>query len=199
MRTNLMSPLWLVFALVLPQGCGASDDSVSVGELSSECAEEPGIGQVISRSPPEPRALPGLLLAHDSLSPTLGPLADFPVVPADTGYLCRGDAECMSGHCFDGVCCASPCGGVCEACNLPGLAGFCTFLPEGANPRSECGVSGCFAGSQEVFSCDGAGACQVKVDPCRPYACGEVACNVDCRGDADCVEGAHCVAEKCVL
>lgn len=202
MRTNLMSPLWLVsLSLAVGAGCGASSDSdsIPVAQSIAECAEEPSVGTVISKTPPDPRAVPGPLMSDEIAKPELGPLADFPVVPADIGHFCRGGAECKSGQCFDGVCCATSCGNPCEACNVPGLAGFCTLHPEGTDPEFECGSPGCYDGLQEVFSCNGAGACQLKVDSCREYACGETACFSECRTNAECAAGAECVAEQCVL
>lgn len=198
MRTNPMSPLWLVFCLALAAGCSSSNDSVGVAESASECAEEPSVGEVISRSPPDPRALPGPPMAYEIVSPELGPLAEFPVVPLDVGHMCRAGGDCKSGHCYDGVCCAGACGDLCEACNLPGNIGFCTLHPAGTNPENECGSPGCYDERQEIFSCDGAGSCQVQVESCRPYACGETACFDDCRDSADCAAGAQCVAEQCV-
>src|SRR6185503_14031468 len=36
----------------------------------------------------------------------------------DQGQGCGGDNQCITGHCKDGVCCDTGCGGTCESCNL---------------------------------------------------------------------------------
>jgi hypothetical protein len=89
---------------------------------------------------------------------------------------CTEDAQCQSGHCADGVCCASACQGPCLSCNQLGLAGTCTPVAAGsADPRglcsdsragnpSSCGASG---------ACDGAGKCALYAAEtiCTPPAC----------------------------
>jgi hypothetical protein len=45
----------------------------------------------------------------------------------DAGKSCLGDGQCKSQHCQQDVCCDRACTGDCEACNLPGTAGKCTF------------------------------------------------------------------------
>jgi hypothetical protein len=64
---------------------------------------------------------------------------------------CAGDGACGSGHCVDGLCCATACG-VCQACNLGASAGACAAVKGVADPDSCSGVK----------TCDAAGACVPK-------------------------------------
>jgi len=66
------------------------------------------------------------------------------------GDTCTAPGECLSGNCVDGVCCDKPCTGPCQACNLPGFVGGCTFVAFNTDPHGDC--STCKA-------CNGAGAC----------------------------------------
>lgn len=40
--------------------------------------------------------------------------------PGENGKTCKGDDECLSGFCTDGVCCNAKCDGQCEACRRTG-------------------------------------------------------------------------------
>ena len=64
------------------------------------------------------------------------------------GAACAVRSQCASGFCVDGVCCASACAGVCQACNLSGSLGTCRAAPAG----TACGSAGAV--------CNGAGACE---------------------------------------
>ncbi len=78
----------------------------------------------------------------------------------DMGRSCVADGECASGLCTDGVCCRTRCGGTCEACNLPGRAGFCDPVPDGLDPDDECpqeSASGC----RYTGACSGARTCRL--------------------------------------
>lgn len=80
------------------------------------------------------------------------PPADALVVPTDArqtadtspaelsanGTACTAGTACRSGRCIDGVCCDSPCDGVCEKCDIAGSEGKCTPVPDGADPDEEC-------------------------------------------------------------
>jgi hypothetical protein len=48
--------------------------------------------------------------------------------------LCSANAECLTGVCAQGVCCASQCDGVCSSCALPGSMGTCTPVPASQRP-----------------------------------------------------------------
>lgn len=64
------------------------------------------------------------------------------------GDSCSTDGDCPSNHCVDGVCCDTACDGTCEACDLSGTVGTCTYLP---NYEEESGCTaqcyGCSDGS----------------------------------------------------
>jgi hypothetical protein len=96
-----------------------------------------------------------------------------------TGSGCSFDYECLSEACVDGVCCASACDGICEACAsaLTGDAdGVCAPIPDGDDPAFEC--SG-------TFGCDGARECVAGAE--NGVACGQ---NEQCAS-------AHCVDDVC--
>jgi hypothetical protein len=48
-----------------------------------------------------------------------------------------------SKQCVDGYCCSSACSGTCEACNLGGSKGTCTFISSGQDPSNECAATPC--------------------------------------------------------
>ncbi|MDC3956593.1 hypothetical protein [Polyangium jinanense] len=93
---------------------------------------------------------------------------------AAQGKLCGADAECLSGHCVDGVCCDTDCTGTCMACDLAATPGVCSFVASGQTDDT-C------TGADEV--CDGAGACKT--------AQGKL-----CGADAECLSG-NCVDGVC--
>ncbi len=71
------------------------------------------------------------------------------VCKKNNGTACASEAECLSGHCPDSVCCEVACDGPCEACDLTPFEGTCTPHGVATDPDQECndGV------------CNGAGAC----------------------------------------
>jgi hypothetical protein len=117
------------------------------------------------------------------------------------GQRCGTGDECDSTLCVDGFCCGSPCGGLCEACDIPGKEGTCTPMSAGTasgtcaqQPVSSCGFDGtcdgnggcrrypagiackaatCQAGSWlPPSACDGQGICVVASPvDCAPYVC----------------------------
>ena len=93
-----------------------------------------------------------------------------------TGSLCALAAECLSGHCTDGVCCNTACGSICKACDTPGSAGVCTNVPFGQGDVGTC--------SGITQTCDGAGACKLV----NGQAC---AAQFDCVSGF-CVDGVCC-------
>lgn len=70
---------------------------------------------------------------------------------AQSGSACALAVDCLSGNCVDGVCCTTPCGGICQACNVAGSIGTCAFIPDGTDPSNEC------AGPS---ICNGGGGCR---------------------------------------
>ena len=92
------------------------------------------------------------------------------------GVACTTAAECNSGFCAQGVCCATACTGTCQSCALGGSAGTCTSVPTGQapTPATQCmdaGVATC--GTNGL--CNGSGACQL-------YANGTVCVTGNCTG-----------------
>src|SRR5690606_29232871 len=55
------------------------------------------------------------------------------------GSSCSSDAQCNSGFCVDGVCCNTACNGACDACNLTGNVGTCSFSPATTVCRASAG------------------------------------------------------------
>jgi len=75
------------------------------------------------------------------------------------GQTCTASAECASGFCVDGVCCDKACNGACQACNITGFVGNCTFHAYLSDPDNDCPA---------CVVCNGAGACvnaAVGTDP----------------------------------
>ncbi|MCC7111507.1 MAG: hypothetical protein IT382_19590, partial [Deltaproteobacteria bacterium] len=82
---------------------------------------------------------------------------------------CTAAEQCRSGHCEDGVCCATACDGPCDACDAPSAVGTC-------QPRAR-GTPG--------------------VPSCVPYTCpGEsVSCATTCAS-APCSAGHACTSDS---
>jgi len=78
------------------------------------------------------------------------------------GTSCMADKQCSNGHCADGVCCNSACGGTCQACTAAlkgfGQNGTCANILVGNDPDSECPDQGALTCGANG-SCDGNGAC----------------------------------------
>ncbi len=93
------------------------------------------------------------------------------------GQTCTADADCVNGHCADGVCCATTCTGACRSCAVPGSLGTCTSIAAGgADPHGVCkDVTAAMCGTDG--KCDGAGAC-------RKYPVGTVCAPESCSGSS---------------
>src|SRR5262245_42234099 len=52
-----------------------------------------------------------------------------------TGQSCSAPDDCLSGFCFDGVCCATDCSGPCSSCASQGGVGICLPAEAGSDPR----------------------------------------------------------------
>lgn len=86
------------------------------------------------------------------------------------GTKCDGPDQCISGYCTDGVCCNRPCGGACEACDLPGSEGTCGAAS--GTPRTGHST-------------------------CAPYVtCDKGACVQTCSSDAECSTGNVCFTDR---
>ena len=65
---------------------------------------------------------------------------------------CERGRQCLSGHCFDGVCCDAECLGSCQACDVPFHVGTCFFVGTENHHEPPHPFSG-------RVPCDGEGAC----------------------------------------
>jgi hypothetical protein len=122
-------------------------------------------------------------------------------VGGDPGDFCSGAVQCDSGYCVDGVCCTTPCNGVCQACNLSGN-GTCQTVPNGY----ECADSDLCDGTEvcqngqcvdgQPLQCANANACTVDycdpVEGCKhdPLLDGTSCADGNpCNGDETCLRG----------
>jgi subtilisin-like proprotein convertase family protein len=117
------------------------------------------------------------------------------------GQTCSGETagyECQSGLCVDGICCATACDGLCEACNVTGKLGICTAIPANTDPANEC-TTACNA-------CDGNRACGAVTpgtDPTDDCAASlQTSCGLDgtCGAGGVCrswLDGTVCTAQTC--
>jgi hypothetical protein len=124
---------------------------------------------------------------------------------------CQVDLDCATGHCVDGVCCDTACGGGdpgdCQACSAAAGApadGTCASLDGVACEGGECSEAGvCQAGAcaapakPDGAPCD-AGACQ-EAGACQAGACVAPPApdGTACPAAGDCVEGGVCQAGAC--
>jgi uncharacterized protein (TIGR03382 family) len=92
----------------------------------------------------------------------------------NNGTTCAADAQCLSGHCADGVCCDSACDGACDAC----------ARAAGAAKDGTCGLVSVGAPGSPS---------------CTPFVCGGASaqCPTSCRANADCVLGSKCLEGIC--
>ena len=71
----------------------------------------------------------------------------------NTGSPCTQPTDCLSGYCVDGVCCNSPCEGLCQSClasDTGAPEGLCFLITAGTDPYDEC---------VDPETCDGLGDC----------------------------------------
>jgi hypothetical protein len=85
-----------------------------------------------------------------------------------------GDHQCQTGHCVDGFCCNTACGGTCAACSaaLTGSAnGTCTAVTTGTDPDNDCTDQG--AATCGTTGLCGTGACAFypTTQTCGPQTC----------------------------
>jgi hypothetical protein len=133
------------------------------------------------------------------------------------GQACNSSPECASNTCADGVCCDTPCGGLCLAClkTLTGAEnGTCADIMAGVRPTRlfECPLQRTTCGNNGL--CDGAGGCQQTSDgtQCGTYCCGpgnsnanvcRMLCDSGACSDqsgvvvASCVDDSLCTTDRC--
>jgi subtilisin-like proprotein convertase family protein len=93
------------------------------------------------------------------------------------GEACSAASECASGFCADGVCCDKACGGACQACNLAGFLGKCTYHAYLTDPDDDCGV---------CAVCNGSGACLNAAAGTDPFDDCNQQATTTCGNDGTC-------------
>ncbi|MBL8950776.1 MAG: VCBS repeat-containing protein, partial [Myxococcaceae bacterium] len=130
----------------------------------------------------ETGAAPWPMLRVDAHNAGLGPAAvRCTKTQAPSGMWCKGDSECASGSCSDGVCCATACTGSCFGCAEPGAEGVCTVRQSKLETDASCPDRQCTV----ARSCTSGTSCGRVVAP-DGYPCGV---GDKCRGGV-------CVAQQ---
>jgi hypothetical protein len=106
---------------------------------------------------------------------------DFPVESGprllQVGEGCSLATACVSGNCVEGVCCDSPCTGICTSCRQARTSvpdGTCGSVASGRDdPQSRCGSAAASASCGTTGHCDGLGACEKysSATVCVPTSC----------------------------
>ncbi|HXJ23079.1 MAG TPA: cellulose binding domain-containing protein [Polyangia bacterium] len=118
------------------------------------------------------------------------------------GASCGASADCNSGFCAQGVCCATACTGTCKSCAIAQSAGTCINVPAGQDPLTQCDDQGASTCLQNGL-CDGKGACQ---NYASGTSCGSSTCTAGtvtpvgkCDGAGTCTPGTpqSCNAYAC--
>ena len=110
------------------------------------------------------------------------------------GEPCGRGEQCASGHCAQGVCCATACGGECEACDLAGSKGTCVADPTKAGrPCADgvCTAAGACTPCSAGNPCPACQACDAGTGTCSPDATLRHEC------DGPCPDGQWCDAGAC--
>ncbi len=108
------------------------------------------------------------------------------------GASCADGMECATLLCVDGRCCDRACDGLCEACDLGGSEGTCTWMPDQTDPDAECPNREASTCGTEG-TCDGQGGCRLfgQGTPCSVRACASLYASypVDaCDGAGACID-----------
>ena len=101
------------------------------------------------------------------------------------GEACLAARECETDLCVDGFCCAAPCQGQCEACDVPGGEGTCVPVsgaPRGDRPPCDAGAAAC-----DTRVCDG-----IVRESCAGFVGADVTCQ-----EPSCIEGVATPAARC--
>ncbi len=191
---NLKILLFLgAFALLLCAACGRLDFEPlpSSPGLSTDAGSD-GTGAIAS----DARSGTGEDAGGDAAEP---PRSDsgYPTETTDGGTDPGTEFECTAANqaqvcgaspCVDGYCCDQPCDGQCEACNLEGLEGTCTTVPDGSDDPmlgTACDGSDVDLCEDDVYeSCTGGVlVCSTGTD--TPEVCDSGATDENCDGLTD--------------
>lgn len=119
--------------------------------------------------------------------------------PIPTGDACAQAADCESGFCVDGVCCATACTGACERCDTSGARGACTAVSGAFNhcaPGNTCIQNECVPSAGTTCSADRLGVVDKdgKTTSCAPFVCDNSvgACLNQCTTSVECAPGTLC-------
>ncbi|MBM4359048.1 MAG: hypothetical protein FJ096_13165 [Deltaproteobacteria bacterium] len=126
-----------------------------------------------------------LVVGYEQLLPTLGVPRVVTLTPLDRspqGTVCGADAECVTGHCVDGVCCKSACDGACQTCALGPTR---EAEPDGVCRPVTSADDTVPPGADPALACSGLQTCDAKGK---------------CRGatGTDCLSNSHCASGHCV-
>ncbi len=114
---------------------------------------------------------------------------------------CHVDRQCVSGHCADGVCCATACPAG-QFCDIPGMEGICAepaSIPHACTDGHQCSTGFCVGGFCCTNPTCGTGLfCNTPEAVCRPPATNGTPCNSHnaAGGDDQCASG-HCTDGVC--
>ncbi len=134
-----------------------------------------GTGSGGSSAPDAPNATGGTTATPDAS--TIPDGSDAPLT-SPSGTACTGDGQCASGHCIDGVCCATACTG-CNACSNSQTGkpdGTCAPVTSGQDPHAYCADETASNQCGNDGTCDGKGACR-KVS--SSHVCTKASCSSD--------------------
>ena len=122
------------------------------------------------------------------------------------GGPCEACSAAKKGAGVDGACApisadtdpksaCAPGSGACAADGMCDGASNCRSFAKAGTP---CGATTCASGSVTGKTCKGSTAeCIDTTTLCAPYACGAMACNTKCTGDAECAAEAYCSTNVC--
>jgi hypothetical protein len=128
--------------------CGGACDACNLSGSVGTCS------YLSFGSTGSPSCAPYVCIGNDSACPTVCSSDaecaqgywcsnSFCVPKLANGGACPRDFACTTAYCIDGVCCDTPCGGACDACNLPGSVGTCTLSPIGSSGSPTCAPMSC--------------------------------------------------------
>jgi hypothetical protein len=88
------------------------------------------------------------------------------ILATSAGQACTLPADCTSGQCEEGICCATACSGTCKTCAVG--TGACTTVTSGPDPDSCPAPSACNAAGSCIPGAADAGGAVACSNPCDP-------------------------------